>query len=859
MAEDATVGIGSSLLGRAAMLRRRLIVAIVAAIPVVLLSMLPALQFYGWQWVVALCSLPVLTWCAWPLYTAAFNAARHGGTTMDTLVTLGVIAATVWSVISLLWGSAGELGATMQMSLTPRTITPGAHLYFEGAVMVTTFVLAGRYMEARSRYRAGDAVRALLQLQSRTAMVVQADRSCEKTEIEDIARGALVRVSVGERFPVDGVIERGRTSVDTAAITGESMPRDVGEQDQVFAGYVNMSGVVDVRVQGEAADTRLARIAQLVAQVQSTKPPIQRLVDRISGVFVPVVMGIALLAFAGWLIWDGSFARAVTAATAVLVVACPCALGLATPTALLVGTGRAAQLGIVIARSEVLEKSLKVDTVVFDKTGTLTTGEPILVGSAWSEVAAQELLGTNFTNPTGNEATAGSTEDVNVRPLIRVVAKLEQASHHPFANALLDTDSAKLENSANFTDPTDPSASVAQAGSVEADVNAISAATDFAAIVESPGKGLVGRRANGALADVVIGSRRWLQELGVSADDFEQLMQRLDNPAATVSFIATGRFGATTSAAQEKTTAVTDITTESGDDATAVDDENVEVTLDVLGMTCASCVRRVEKKLNRVEGASATVNLATETAVVSAPQQLDPEQLVEVVRNAGYEAKVRGVAASSHSTDTVATVTEIDTDQVSDLKLIGVVAVADQARESAKQALAELRELNVEPMMLTGDHPGAANAIATEIGMPTTHVHAQVGPEQKQEFIKQLQEEPQKHTVAVIGDGINDAAALAQAGTRGIGIAMGQGTDVAIQAADMVISSQDPAAVAAALRISRRTMKTIRTNLAWAFAYNIIAIPLAAAGLVSPMIAAATMAASSVIVVGNSLRLRRVS
>ncbi|GAA4427251.1 heavy metal translocating P-type ATPase [Georgenia halophila] len=682
---------------RADDLRRRLKVSAVLTVPVVLLSMVPALQFPAWQWVVLLLALPVVTWGAWPFHRSAAKAARHGASTMDTLVSLGVAAATLWSFWAITLGGAGEIGMRMEFTLLPARAEPGGtpELYLEVATVVSTFLLAGRYAESRSRRRAGNALRSLLQLGAKDVTRVRIDdggrRTEERVATTALAVGDLFAVRPGEKVATDGVVVEGSSAVDTSLLTGEPVPVDVAEGDEVTGGGVNASGSLLVRATRVGEETTLAQIGRLVSQAQTGKAPVQRLADRISAVFVPVVLVIAVATFAVWLLLGNPLQAAFTAAVAVLIIACPCALGLATPTALLVGSGRASQLGIVIKGPEILESTRQIDTMVLDKTGTVTEGRMRL---------ADVLV------PDGDEPD-GAPRDL----VLRLAGAAESGSEHPIARAITEA--------------------------AAADDGALPRASDFA---NHAGRGVTAavhdgddQPDGGTSAVVLVGRPSWLAEQGVTGA----------GPDGQV-----GRLHA------------------------------------------------------RAESDGAT------TVVVA------------------WDGRARGV-----------------------------LALRDEVKPSSAAAVADLRSLGITPHLLTGDNRAAAERVAAEVGIAPEHVIAEVLPEDKLDVVARLQE--QGRVVGMVGDGVNDAAALAQAGSRGLGLAMGTGTDVAIEASDITLVRGDLRAVPTAIRISRRTLRTIKQNLFWAFAYNVAALPLAALGLLNPMIAGAAMAASSVIVVTNSLRLRR--
>ena len=700
MAEDTSAPTDT----RGADLRRRLRVAAVLTVPVVALSMISSLQFAGWQWVVAALALPVVTWAAWPFHRAAARAGRHGSSTMDTLVSLGIIAATGWSLWALLLGGAGEIGMHMTATLFPsRTHEAGApELYFEVAAVVTTFLLAGRYAEHRSRRRAGDALRALLGLGAKDVALLVTDPDGRRTErrvpIDSLAVDDEFVVRPGEKVATDGVVVDGTSALDTSLLTGEPVPVDVGPGDVVTGATINSSGRLVVRATAVGEQTRLAQIGRLVASAQTGKAPVQRLADRISAVFVPVVLVLAVLTLAVWLATGAPTQAAFTAAVAVLIIACPCALGLATPTALLVGTGRGAQLGVLIRGPEILERTRTVDTVVLDKTGTVTAGAMALV----------DVL------------VPADADEAGRAEVLRWVAALEAGSEHPVAAAIV----AAAAASPDVTDRANPSADVAATGEA-------APALEVHDFRNEPGRGVSGLvRAPHAGVNlsrrVLVGRPEWLREHGVRTDALDEAL----------------------AAAQD-------------DGATAV------------------------------------------------------------------MAAWDGLAQ-------------------------GVLVLRDPVKASSAQAVAQLRALGLRPVLLTGDSRGAALAAARAVGIADDDVVARVLPEDKVAVVQRLQ--AQGATVAMVGDGVNDAAALA---TADLGLAMGTGTDVAIEAADITLVRGDLLAAPQAIRLSRATLRIIRQNLFWAFAYNVAAIPLAALGLLNPMIAGAAMAFSSVLVVTNSLRLRR--
>ena len=730
--ESPRPALGASHVERAADLRLRLIYCLILSVPIMAISMVPALQMPGWQWTVALMALPVAVWGAWPFHKAAFRALRHGAFTMDTLVSLGVIAATGWSLWALVLGGAGHIGMRMSMELLPRAQGHAAHMYFESAAWVTTFLLAGRYAEARAKYRSGDALRALLELGAKevTRVVLtspsgshdaidvldedgsprtEATRTEERISIEDLAAGDLFLVRPGEKVATDGVVVEGRSAVDASLLTGESVPIEVEAGQAVTGATVNTSGALLVRATAVGEGTTLARIGRMVTAAQAGKAPVQRLADKISGVFVPVVLVLSAATLAGWLLTGHSPQAAFTAAVAVLVIACPCALGLATPTALLVGSGRAAQLGVVIKGPEVLESTRALDTMVMDKTGTVTQGRMSLDVEACREVSGAD--------PASSQAPDAAGPIPLGEELLRLAGAVESASEHPVATAITTAARERL--------------------------GALPAPADFS---NHEGRGVSG----------TVEGRR----------------------------VAVGRPGWLT------------------------DEMGAEVP----------------------EALSTAVEEAQEsgaTAVVVAVDAADTTDAVEAGADADKEP----------------------------LQAVAVLVVRDTVRPSSRAAVAALCELGIRPVLLTGDNARAAEHVAAQVGIDAADVRAEVLPGDKRDVVAALQAEGA--VVGMVGDGVNDAAALAQAGTQGLGFAMGSGADVAIEAADITLVRTDLDAAVAAVRVSRATLRIIRQNLFWAFAYNVAAIPLAAAGLLNPMIAGAAMATSSVIVVTNSLRLRR--
>lgn len=827
--------VGESNHAHAADMRRRLIVSAPLGILATILSMVPAWQFTGWQWVVAAITIPVVTWGAWPFHRAAFAAGRHGSTTMDTLVSLGVIASTLWSWWALLWGGAGMLGMRMQMSLIPRAAHTGhAEIYFEVASTIVVFLLTGRYLEARARYRAGDALRSLLSMGAKEATLVSVDpatgeRSESVVPASSLQVGDLFAVRPGEKVATDGVIVEGSSALDTSLLTGESVPVDAAPGDAVTGATVNTWGSLLVRATRVGSDTTLAQMGRMVAEAQAGKAPVQRLADQISGVFVPIVIVISLLTLGGWLLAGGSVQAAFTAAVAVLVVACPCALGLATPTAILVGSGRASQLGILIKNAEILEQTRSIDTMLLDKTGTVTTG-----------VMSLESVAV---------PTAGRSPEVDEASALSLASSVESLSEHPVARAITSGASDRGLSLEPVT-----------------------------AFANQPGLGVVGLTARGG---VLVGRPSWLASLGIDvpASLLDAVREaEASGASAVVAAIAPNLASAASSSpapAAATPEAPTSVTLPGPDAKLPL----ATLTMSVVGMTCASCVGRVERKLGKLDGVSAEVNLATESARITLTAPHSDEELEAAVNAAGYHGTVtsRSEAASSDGAPAAGGSASGDTGTptqpgttpgageregapASSLVLpervegraIAALVVRDTVKESSADAIAQLRELGIEPILLTGDNEAAARHVAGQVGIE--HVIAGVLPDGKRDTVADLQ--AKGRTVAMVGDGVNDAAALAQASAKGLGIAMGSGTDVAIEVADMTLMNSSLTSAATAIRVSRRTLRIIKENLFWAFFYNVLMVPLAIAGLLSPMLASAAMACSSVFVVLNSLRLR---
>jgi Cu+-exporting ATPase len=649
--------------------RRRLVTSIVLAVPVVAMAMVPALQFTYWQWISLTLAAPVVTWGAWPFHRAAAANLRRGEATMDTLVSLGVLAAFAWSLWALLFGTAGVPGMTHPFALTIAPSDGAGNIYLEVAAGVTTFILAGRYFEARAKRRAGAALRALLELGAKDVGVLRDGKEL-RVPVAQLAEGDRFVVRPGEKIATDGVVEDGSSAVDVSMLTGESVPVEVGPGDAVVGATVNAGGRLVVRATRVGDRTRLAQMARLVEDAQSGKADVQRLADRVSGVFVPIVIALAAATLAFWLGTGAGAATAFAAAVAVLIIACPCALGLATPTALLVGTGRGAQLGILIKGPEVLESTRRVDTVVLDKTGTVTTGRMALVGVHVADGVAED-------------------------DALRLAGAVEDASEHPVARAIADGARDRL--------------------------GALPPVEGFANLEGLGVQGVVDGHAVLAGRAALLAERSRPLPPGLAA-------------------------------------------------ARAAEEERGRTTVAV-----------------------------------------------------AWDGEARAV-----------------------------LAVADTVKPTSADAVARLRALGLTPVLLTGDNTAVARTVAAQVGIDPDSVVAEVLPAGKVDVVARLQE--RGRVVAMVGDGVNDAAALARAD---LGLAMGTGTDVAIEASDITLVRGDLRAAADAVRLARRTLGTIRGNLFWAFAYNVAALPLAAAGLLNPMLAGAAMAFSSVFVVANSLRLRR--
>ena len=810
---DSTPRVGEDASARAQALRTRFFVALPLGIVIMVVSMVQPLQFPGWQWVIAALTLPVVTWCAWPFHKAAFMALRHGSTTMDTLVSLGIVASAGWSYWALLFGGAGEIGMKMSMTLIPR-LDHSAHsghaeLYFEAAAMIVVFLLAGRWAEARTRYRAGDALRKLLDLGAKEATLVTWTAAGQRLETTVPARSLKVDnyflVRPGEKVATDGIVTEGASAIDTSLLTGESLPQDVTIHDDVTGGTINTWGALVVKATRVGEETTLAQIGRMVSDAQATKAPVQRLADRVSAVFVPIIIAISLLTLIVWIALGNPLQAAFTAAVSVLVVACPCALGLATPTALLVGSGRASQLGILIRNAEVLEQTRTITTAVLDKTGTVTSG----------------VLSIDKVLP--------AAPDQDEESLLALGAAVEAGSEHPLAKAIYRT--------------------AAERG---LQMPSISAFANHA------GKGVSAGLGSGNDAVVLVGGSRWLAKHGIALPvGLADQQASFEDSGATVvavvsapasNFVANGDLQSGEELSTDSLEGLLDQTLEASHLA--------QVTMGVTGMTCASCVGRVERKLKKLPGVSAQVNLATETATITLDQDYSDKELEDVVAAAGYGGSVQRrenlEAAPLGAPDTAPQRERVLPEKITGAVVLGLIVLRDTIKPDSAEAIAELASLGINSVLLSGDNTAAARHVASQVGI--TEVRAEVLPSEKRDEVERLQNEGK--TVVMIGDGINDAAAMAQASKRGLGMAMGSGTDVAMAVADITLVNSDLRSAPRAIRISRKTLRVIKGNLFWAFFYNLLAVPLAVLGLLNPMIAAAAMAFSSVFVVANSLRLR---
>lgn len=786
-------------------LGRRLVVAVIFGLPVMAISMLEVLQFPAWQWVVGVCSLPVVGWAAAPFHRGALRAARGGSTTMDTLVALGVSVATLYSWGALIFTPAGRIGMTMNMSLNPLAAAhetgPGGEIFFETAVMITVFLLTGRYLEARAKSSATSALRALLSLGAKQAVRVTRPGDPRdtatpwETETIDVAAlqpGDYFLVPAGEKIATDGIVFEGHSTVDESMLTGEPVPVEKSVGDSVTGATINVQGMLVAQATKVGAETKLAQITRLVTRAQAEKAPVSRLADRVSAVFVPVVIVLAVLTFALWLGHGQPFPAAFTAGVSVLVIACPCALGLATPMALLVGSTRASRAGILLKGPQILEETRRINTLVMDKTGTLTSGEMRL-----------EDVTVSAPRPAGM-ASLGDNE------ALALAASLEAGSPHPIGKALVAAAKAR------------------DCGSGPG------ALTGFATFI--------GRGAGGFVDGVAyaIGKPEWLTAMGADIPpDLRAAIGAAQSQGRTVAVLATGA----------------DWSSQVSVDACPVlsgEPVGTELTLKITGMTCASCVARVEKRLNKLDGVSASVNLPLEIATVTLTADVPAETLIAQVEKAGYGASLldsTGTAAepgrrNENSTAAVA-------GDLVQARALAVFTFSDPVKPEAAPTVASLKAEGIETVLLTGDQPEPAHRAADQAGIET--VVAGVSPEGKVDAIRELQDAGK--IVAMVGDGVNDAAALAAAD---LGIALATGTDAAIGAADITLVNPSLGAITQAINVSRATLRNIKENLAWAFGYNIVAIPLAAAGMLNPGLAGAFMASSSVLVVLNSLRLNRV-
>lgn len=787
---------------------KRIVVCTPLTVVVIAVSMLPSLQFTHWQWVVAGLTMPVVTWGAWPFHRAALVNARHLSSTMDTLVSLGVTASTSWSWWVLL-RDAGAFGNHLVNHLSPHE---HLDIYFEGAATITLFLLVGRYIEAKTKGVARDALTSLLHMSAPQATLLASDEQGGRVEkivpTETLSVGDRVLVKPGEKLPADGRVVEGSSAVDASVVTGESVPVDVTVGDEVTGGTVNTWGALVVEVSAVGAEATLARIGQMVADAQAGKADVQRLADRISAVFVPAVIVVSALTFTVWISVGGGAQSAMAASVAVLVVACPCALGLATPTALMVGSAQAARHGIILRSVHALEATRRLTTVVLDKTGTLTDAKMQVVDSA---VHTTQADGSQW-----GEAAQWAA-----------AASVEALSEHPLAHAIVQA--AASEN----RHPQTVEGFTAHAG------HGVSATL---------GEDLI-----------IVGKPGWFEELGIGAPDaLRSFRDQHEARGATVVVMARIRNAAPALSTQASTPSSV-----ANGDLAAGKEEAPEglaaMELSISGMTCASCVGRVERKLRKMGGLSASVNLATERVVISRERDWHPEDIIATIEGAGYDAEFLGWKEAAHQTGQASPASAgVDTAELQRIvsrsegaQMSAAFAVKDGVKPDAAPAIARLHQQGIDTVLLTGDHQAAAQEVADQVGIST--LFAQVTPGDKLEKIRLLQGEGK--VVGMVGDGVNDAAALAQAD---LGMAMGSGTDVAQDVADIVLTTSWVSAVPQAVAMSQATLRVIKQNLGWAFGYNVILIPLAVAGMLNPMLAAAAMSMSSVCVVANSLRLRSI-
>ena len=703
----------------------RFVVSAVLTVPLVLITMIPALQFDYWQWLALALATPVVFWGGLPFHRSAWKAARHGTSTMDTLISLGTLAAYFWSLYALLFGVAGEIGMTMSFELVPSRGGGLDHLYFEVAAVVTTFLLAGRYFEERAKSRAGDALKALLDMGAKEVSVLADNGTESKVAIERLGIGDRFVVRPGEKVATDGVVVEGASAVDESLLTGESVPVEKQPGDDIVGASVNAGGRLVIEATRIGSDTALAQIAKLVEEAQTGKAPVQKLADRISAVFVPVVLVLSLLTLTFWLVEGSGSAFAISAAVSVLIIACPCALGLATPLALLVGTGRGARLGLLIKGPQVLESTRRIDTILLDKTGTITTGEMKLVAVTVSGDGISGGIEGGGPAEVGGAAEVGSPEEVigrdaARRETLRLVGALEDASEHPIARA-----------------------------------------------------------------------------------------------------IATG--------AREETGELPAVSGFSNREGSGVEGE-VEGHRLLVGRASMIATELAENGGSAHLKTQRTTSPETDPGAVTPETDALPPELEDALALAQSEGQTAIVAAW-------------------DGEARAVFAVSDTVKETSAEAVRELQALGLEPVLLTGDNETTARTVAAQVGID--RVVAEVLPSEKVDAVKSQQ--AAGRTVAMVGDGVNDSPALAQSD---LGIAIGTGSDVAIEASDLTLISGDPRGTVEAIRLSRATLKTIKQNLVFAFMYNVLLIPIAMTGRLNPILAGAAMAMSSIFVVSNSLRLR---